>query len=83
MATASQRLAQEASGGAAAIEETSAAAKEVVSLARKSAEQAKTAATLMDTVDAKVGEGTGLSPYQRAVGFRGKSYRCSFRLRMA
>jgi methyl-accepting chemotaxis protein/methyl-accepting chemotaxis protein-1 (serine sensor receptor) len=57
VATSSQRLAQEASGGAAAIEETSAAAKEVASSARKSAEQAKAAANLMDTVDARVGEG--------------------------
>jgi methyl-accepting chemotaxis protein len=57
VATSSQRLAQEASNGAAAIEETSAAAKEVVALARKSADQAKTASKLMDTVDARVGEG--------------------------
>ncbi len=57
VATSSQRLAQEASNGAASIEETSAAAKEVAALARKSAGQAKTAANLMDTVDARVGEG--------------------------
>ncbi len=57
VATSSQRLAQEASGGAAAIEETSAAAKDVASLAGKSADQARTAANLIDTVDAGVGEG--------------------------
>jgi methyl-accepting chemotaxis protein len=57
VATSSQRLAQDASKGAAALEETSAAAQDVVSLARKSAEQAKSAASLMQTVDARVGEG--------------------------
>jgi methyl-accepting chemotaxis protein/methyl-accepting chemotaxis protein-1 (serine sensor receptor) len=57
VASSSQRLALEASSGAAALEETSAAAQDVVSLARKSAEQAKTAANLMQTVDARVGEG--------------------------
>lgn len=57
MATSSQRLAQDASKGAAALEQTSTAAQDVVLLARKSAEQAKTAANLMQTVDARVGEG--------------------------
>jgi len=57
VATSSQRLAQDASGEASAIEKTSAAAKNVASLARKIAHQAKTAAELMDTVDARVGEG--------------------------
>jgi len=57
VATSSQRLAQDAAGEASAIEKTSAVAKNVASLARKIALQAKTAAELMDKVDARVGEG--------------------------
>ncbi len=57
VASASQKLAAEASASASAIEATSTAALQVASMARLSAGQARTAADIMDSVDAQVNNG--------------------------
>ncbi len=57
VASSSQTLAQGASEQAASLEETSAATQEIASMTRKNAENSKTAAAVMVTVDREVKEG--------------------------
>ena len=57
VASSSQSLAQGSSEQAASLEETSASTEEITSMTRKNAENSKSAAALMTTVDQKVQEG--------------------------
>ena len=57
VASSSQTLAQGASEQAASLEETSASTEEITSMTRKNAENSKTAAEVMVTVDREVKEG--------------------------
>lgn len=57
VAASSQSLAQGSSEQAASLEETSASTEEITSMTRKNAENSKSAATVMATVDREVKEG--------------------------